>query len=292
MHPVLTAPALCVVGHTVPGRHTSDQCETDCTGCLPAAALPGLQVCGWHERRVLDALRDLPGLWADLADPRRSRPTSAGSSSDTGSPMLISDDARTARSAIRMLLASWCLILRDDYGLREPADTVRAMARHIAVQAHRLLGSEHADQLCADLLGHQTDDGMQYEGAAPRARRLANPSPPRQRIRCGCGQWVTLVTDHDEYMTCRHCGTEAVLKWWIKQAPAPDRPLTLRELVDWLLIHHGHAVTISQLRQWAQRDTITPTAALITSRANLYDPTTVAIVAGHRLARRRVLTAS
>ncbi len=275
----MTPTRLCIVGHDVPGLHREGCPIEGCAGCMPAVAVSDLQVCGWHERRILDGLDELPGLWVDLADPRRSKPLGGVRSASTGSPMLISDDARHARSAIKALLASWCLVLAEDYAMRVPADTVEAMAAHVRQHAPRLLNSEHADQLCADLLGHVDEDGDRYEGAAHLARRLAHPSPAaRQRIRCDCGDWVRV--DPDQVMTCRTCGTWGVLGWWMARAEVPSGPMTLRELADWLLAYRGLNVPHHTLRTWADRGLITPVS---TEGARRFDPIAVATVAQARI---------
>lgn len=273
-----TTRALCVVGHTIPGRHLDGCPIADCPGCLPAIAADGLQVCAWHERRTRDGLRDLPGLWADLADPRRSRTTTNGPTGrDNGSPMLIDDARRQARSAIRMLLVAWCITLRDDYHLREPADTVRACAHHVAVHAGRLLASEHADQLVHDI-----------ESAVREARRLAHPRPRLGvTVPCpSCGHRVALAPDQRDDVTCAECGETGDIRWWRTQlAPGIDEPMHSEALCAWLLEHHRIALTRTALRQMAARGQITR-AGKDTLGRGLYDPVEVA----GRLLERRART--
>ena len=245
---------LCVIGHHVPGKHRDGCTDTDCRSCVPAMATHGLQVCSWHEKRTRDALRDLPGLWADLGDPRRGR-TSTNRSTDDGSPMLIGDAHRNARSQIRACLVGWCMILHEDYALSLPADTVRAMAHHVAVQAGRLLNSEHADQLVAELLGHTDEDGDRHEGAAPTAWRLARPASSRTwRILCDCGERVPVEADGDVIMRCRGCDAWGVLSWWIERsAPNTDEPVTAAQAVGAMWDTYRMRVTLTQIAHWSSR---------------------------------------
>lgn len=235
-------PILCARGCTVRGRHVADPCDESCTGCLPARVADGLAVCTRCERIVRDGLRDVASLYADLGDPRRSA-IPGQRRGGGGPPLLISDAARAARSAIRAALVSWCLVLEEDYRLTLPADTVRAMAHHVAVQAGRLLDSEHADQLVHDI-----------EGAVSVAWRLARPGRPRLRIQCDCGEWVAVATGEDEVMTCRGCDAWGVLSWWVEREPgrALAGAVTLREAADILLMHHGHDVPLATLRTWTR----------------------------------------
>lgn len=263
-------PILCARGCTIRARHTSDDCTEECNGCLPARAVDGLAVCSRCERTTRDGLRDLAGLWADLGDPRRSA-IPGQRRGDHGPPLLLSDAARDARSAIRACLVAWCLVLQDDYRMRLPADTVRAMAHHVSVQAGRLLASEHADQLVHDI------------GAVTKAKSLLQRSS-RLRIRCDCGEWVAVAEAEDQIMTCRGCDAWGLLSWWVKQAPQSEGPLPLRDLPAWLLVHQGLDVPSTQLRTWADRGWITPLTEAGVKR--LFDPTAVAVVAMTRGQRR------
>ena len=233
----------CVRDHLVPRAHL-DGCQDEaCDGCKVATAADGLQVCAWHERRVRDGLRDIPGLWADLGDPRRAK-VAPGPRGDDGPPLLIADDQRQARSAIRLLLVSWCKVLADDWGLTLPADTVRAMSHHVAVQAGRLLASEHADQLVSDI-----------EGAVGEAWRLARPGRVvGVRVPCpSCARPVRLDPEADT-IRCP-CGEWGDLTWWRGALQVSDPPgaLTLRELVEWLAIAHRIRVTTKTVDSWARR---------------------------------------
>lgn len=269
----------CVLAHAIPGRHLDACTEPDCPGCLPAIATTGLQVCAWHERRVRDGLRDLPGLWADLGDPRTStRPRSGSSGEPPGSPMLISDNRRAARSAIRALLVSWCLVLADDYALTTPPDTIRGMAHHVAVQAGRLLASEHADQLTHDV-----------ETATREAWRLARPGARGGvTVACpSCGHRVRLRPDADQDVRCPECGEHGDIRWWRAQlAPKVDEPMCSSELLAWLAEHHRITTTEVNLRVMANRGQITRAGRDDLGRT-LWDPVEVAAV----LIERRVRTA-
>jgi ribosomal protein S27E len=167
-------------------------------------------------------------------------------------------------------------VLAEDWSLTLPADTVRAMAHHVAVQAGRLLASGHADQLVHDV-----------RGCVATARRLTSPSR-RQPIRVACpdcGERVALSTDPDEAVRCRGCGTWGVLAWWREQlVPDLDAPMTLRDASDWLLVHHGRDVPLETLRTWSKRADGQGNALLVeVGRDNqgrkLFDPLAVAELA-------------
>ena len=111
-------------------------------------AEPTLQVCSADETTVRVALRDASGLYADLGDPRRGKALGGVRGGDKPSPM---PDARLhARDAIRTALVGWCKVLEDGFDCTVPADTVRAMAHHVATQAGRLLASDAAEGLVSD----------------------------------------------------------------------------------------------------------------------------------------------
>lgn len=268
----------CVVAHPVPGRHADACTAQNCPGCLPALATTGLLVCSWHERRVRGGLRDLPGLWADLGDPRKSTQPGSGRGGDSGgSPMLISDTRRAARSAIRALLVSWCLVLTDDYALTTPPDTIRGMAHHVAVQAGRLLASHHADQLCHDI-----------DTATREAWRLARPGHHRGiRVACPtCGHRVALRPDDHGDVRCTECGEHGDIRWWRAQlAPKVDEPMPAGEIITWMVEHHRIVgITEANLRVMATRHQITRAGRDDLGRT-LYDPVEVAAVLIERRAR-------
>jgi hypothetical protein len=207
----------------------------------PRPAAPGLWVCLRCEHQVRAALRDLPGLWADLGDTRRGKRLD-NSAPSAEKPPPLSDDARNARSAIKAALVAWCFILDEDFGMSLPADTVRAMAHHVAVQTGRLLASEHADQLVHDVVT-----------AAREARRLAYPVSSLT-VECSCGCRVRIDQDPDVRTTCAGCGEAGTSTWWLHQlVPDALQPMTAEEGVAWLANAHRIQVSAEMIRQWAAR---------------------------------------
>jgi hypothetical protein len=243
-------PALCATGCDWPPVH-------------------GSWVCGRCETDTRRGLRELPGLYADLADPRRGHPARIGGHS-ADPPQVISDEARQTRSAIRACLVAWCLILAEDYAVTLPADNVRAIAHTIAVHAGRLLNSEHADQLVHDITA-----------AASEARRIAYPGR-HLTIACPCGGRVTV--DPDYAMQCRQCRLIGDLTWWQDQAMQTQPPLVpLADLPQRLLLNLGIQVTVKQLRNWADRKIMTPAQRDPTTGRRYYDPIAVAVIAQTRV---------
>ena len=177
-------------------------CDTDdCPGCRLAA--PQSLVCHRCDRLTRQHQRDLPALYDDLTGAYAVRSGHALTGIGAGGhepPMLVDDNRRQARSAIRALLVAWCLVLRDDWRITLPADTVPALTRHVATQTSRLLNHPaHADQLVTDL-----------ENAASTAWRLARPRA-RQPVRVPCptcGERVALDVDPNDRtatIQCRGC---------------------------------------------------------------------------------------
>lgn len=111
---------LCVVENcSIPRRHV-DGCPGDvCAGCLPALAATGLRVCGHHERRTRDGLRELADLWEALAERSRTKGIASRGSAGTDPAQPISDDRRQARSAIVGVLSEWSRTLADT-GINPP----------------------------------------------------------------------------------------------------------------------------------------------------------------------------
>lgn len=218
-------------------------CASGCTYAdgNPRPAAAGLWVCYRCEHQVRDALWHLPGLWADLGDTRRGKRLGNAARSAEKPPPL-SDDARNARSAIKAALVAWCFILDEDYSITLPADTVRAMAHHVGVQATRLLNSEHADQFVHD-----------FVTAAREARRLAYPVSSLT-VECTCGHRVRIDQDPDVTTTCGSCGEAGTSTWWLHQlVPAALQPMTADEGVAWLAQAHRIEVSADMIRQWATR---------------------------------------
>lgn len=290
-HGVIERHAPCACGCTIRGGHQDACGEPTCGGCRPARAVDGLLVCSVCERKARDGLRDAPGLYADLGDPRTStRPRTGSSGSDSGSPMLLSPERITARDNLRRFLTTWCMILEDDYALTMPAHTIRAMAHHIAVQAGRILADpDHAEQLVAEMWGHTDSDGNRYEGRIAHAWRLARPgNRGGVTVACpSCGNRVRLRPDADQDVTCTECGEHGDIRWWRTQlAPKVDQPMCSSELLAWLAEHHRITTTEVNLRVMANRGQITRAGRDDLGRT-LWDPVEVAAV----LIERRVRTA-
>lgn len=278
---------VCVIGHAVQGEHLDRCADPGCPGCLPALAAAGLAVCTGHELDVRAALRDLPGLWADLGDTRRS-PSLDGTGGGSGDPEACPDcDAGLpctrrhrsghealspsrieARHAIRALLVRWCRILDEDLAVPlppAPPDTIRWMGHHVARHAGRILAHpQHAYGLVVDL--HGWWDGEQGEPGVMAARRLldAGQRPRGVRVQCPrCGAWVRLREDVD-IIRCpgvdpddagEPCPEWGTIEHWRRLVPDAGRPMTGAELVDWLARHHRYRTTEDVLRQWASRGT-------------------------------------
>ena len=184
----------------------------------------------------------------------------------------------------------------------EIAWMVDVLSRH----AGRLLASEHADQLCADLLGWteliDLEDGgtalKQHKGLKREGERLAFRSPSRSvRLLCACGVRVPVPTDSegrvdpDEVFACPGCGEAGVLGWWQRTLVGEHpQPMPLSDLPDWLAGVHALVVTPRQLRGWADDKTINPVERVPSQQGGrsrrLFDPVAVAVVAAERLVRR------
>jgi hypothetical protein len=246
---VTTTTVACAVGHVVPGVHLGGLDHDDCAGCQPAHALSGQRVCGYCERRTRWALRDLPELYADLDEPMvRGAARDGAGSSERAMPR--SSDIIDALHAIRRCLATWCQILEEDYAIAPPADTVPAMAHAVAVQAGRLLASEHADQLVGDLVGYDGEDGR-HEGLMRWGRRLLDArSATGVRLQCTCGTWITPEADIGGIIRCTGCEAWGDMAWWRDHlAPVTDGPMTADQVRSWLILR-GIDVALSTIRYW------------------------------------------
>ena len=200
------------------------------------------QVCGACETTVRHALRDAAGLYADLGDPRRGKALGGVRGGDKPSPM---PDARLhARDAIRTALVGWCKVLEDGFACTVPADTVRAMAHHVATQAGRLLASDAAEGLvsdCRDILDLQ---------------RVAWPTRwTGVKLACPCGGTVRITVETAaETIACPSCDEWGTVDWWRERVAADSwRPMLLKDVTTWLILAHRMSVTYAQVRQWVVR---------------------------------------
>ena len=225
-----------------------------CASCGLRRPVGDLRVCSGCERAVREGLRELPDLYDGLLTPTRPGGRSPVRLTGHAPPLPLADVPRREREAMRACLVTWCLILAEDFGMSLPADTVEAMAHTVAVQAGRLLASEHADQLHHDVTRAVRD-----------ARRSAYPSRPDT---LPLGRCPTVLDDgstcdamvrarpEDEAVTCPGCGDSGVLTWWHPRlVPAVEGgPLaTAADLAPWLSIQNGRPVTQQAIRHWAHR---------------------------------------
>lgn len=289
----------CTSGHL-------DGCQdAGCAGCRPRPAAVGLQVCARDETGAREALRALPGVWDDVVDAGVLRAPTGGSGGQ-GRPIPLDVDGAAWRLRVRVCLIGWLRVLEEEFGLclDDAVDDVSWMVHRVAVQAGRLLASEHADQLCADLLGWVEEDGPAHQGLLSEGRRLAFRSRgSRQRIRCMCGGWVSIETDTDgridteAVLACRLCREFGVIGWWQTRVVGDQpRPMTLRELPDWLALVHGLQVTSQRLRTWADEGALRALSGPVPAQEERrgpgrpprrYDPVEVAAVVLEMTARRR-----
>lgn len=116
--------------------HDTDCDRGDDCPCPPALAAHGSLVCGWHVDITRDRLRELPDLWAILG--ARPSGTGAGGTGEPAQP--ISDHARDARTAMRVMLVTWCKILTEDRGSPLPDERV------IAARTRAMIVGLHADR--------------------------------------------------------------------------------------------------------------------------------------------------
>ena len=269
--------AFCVLAHVIPRAHRDGCTDPKCAGCRPATAGHNSLVCDHHETRVRDGLRDLPDLDDALIDPwRAKRP----GSSNGERPAPASPDRIAIRDEIRLFCWTWCHVVHDNYGVTLPnQDTIAAMTHTIAVQAGRLLNSEHADQLVTEMYGGTEEQlGIARRGLIPTARALAYPAGRApQRMLCDCGTWVTLVTEWDVFIACGGCGEKGTLAWWRdKIAPRTLQPMAEAEAVAWLAEQHGIRLALGTVRQWVARGKLTSTRV---DGCSVYDPVELALVA-------------
>ena len=279
---------LCVAWHNVRGEHLDRCTDTTCGGCLPAKASRGMFVCTRHELDVRELVRDLPALWADLGDTRRSAGAGPGGRGagdpeacprcDEGMPCdtphragheALSPARIAARHAIRSTLVAWCRLLDEDLGVtlpREPPNTVRWMAHHVAVNVGRILASAVlAEALVAEMLGRYDADDTWVPGLAAHRRLLdTGRRPAGVRARCpACESWVRL-RDDDAVIRCtgtlatgEPCPEWGTIEHWRRLVVGQDldRGMTAPELVEWLATHHRYRASEDVVRQWASRGT-------------------------------------
>jgi hypothetical protein len=169
-------------------------------------------------------------------------------------------------------------------------DILEVLAERIDAHLLWLLGSAHAKIFAEDIMDL-------WARAKPVAYR-GGQAPVT--IACLCGARVPIdysPADPNARITCPGCGEWGDLTWWRKrEAPPMDGPLSLKDLVGWLLINHQINVTYDALRNWSRSDRnprMIPLAPAFRDaggvlRPALYDPDAALAVVNHQTKRRTI----
>lgn len=159
----------CVRGCTVPAAHGPACEEPECSGCLPRLAEVGLVVCRRCESTARTTLRDLPGLWADLALRASTSGISryGGAGSDPAQP--IGDEPRQARTWIRGVLVEWAQTVAAGRDVTVPREDDVAAGTRRVVAHHRGLAAQA--RTLAYLCSQPAVDGTPPDPAGVRAAR-------------------------------------------------------------------------------------------------------------------------
>jgi hypothetical protein len=186
----------------VRGQHAASCADADCTGCLPTPAALGSRACGWHHDGTRDMLtgahreRVVPSL-ADLYEALGDAPVGARGAGDGEDAQVISDERKDARSAIKAMLVSWCLVLAEPEsnggrGLTVPDERViEAGTRDLAYRADadgdvellafrryrkvRYLATDAEDEARAhDAMQRALAASRRHRARAARARELSS----------------------------------------------------------------------------------------------------------------------
>lgn len=133
---------------------------SNCDGCLPRQAADDSATCGPCEQRARGAARDLPDLYADLAErPRVAGLSSApaGNIADQDAPEArvplavapvaapIGDASVATRSDIRIHLARWVAVLAADHGRTAPDHDRIVQTTHDIAAYHSGLAARAGD---------------------------------------------------------------------------------------------------------------------------------------------------
>ena len=225
--------SLCSVDHVVPGRHL-DGCPVDgCSGCWPALALDGLQVCGWHARRTRWAIAQAPDVVGHLRE--HVEPGSATGDRVGGSrtpPEPLSLDAVAAADDLHAALASWVLLVLEEHPDRldgpgwqgsavRPASKRRVLGE-VVYQASRVVGlrgdtagdTAPTRRLATWLLRH-----LDWALAQPWALELATEMP--EQISRLHAAWPTSEHATRLGLPCPGCGLLTLVRWAPRWQGAP-----------------------------------------------------------------------
>jgi hypothetical protein len=266
---------LCAVeGCAVRGRHISDDCPDDCTGCMPRLALADSLVCDRDWTATTNGLRELPLLHEDLLTPTRAGGSGPRITGTTEKKLPQQDRPRDTRDRIREILAEWCITLADSYRLTLPDGHVQSLADHVRTHASTLMRDvRYADQLVADV-----------RNLLREARRVAYPSAPQGQALGPC----PVIVDGEQcgnplrarsvqaLVACSKCGTvDTPAGVLLRPTPEAARPMTTAQLVDWLTNHVAKVPSEATIRKWAERGHIARLG--LEGKEQTYDPLAVLV---------------
>lgn len=243
------------------GRHTSDGCDADCTGCLPGLAADGLLICSWHHRRAIQDLRQMPGLDADLG--KALVPITSGVkpwSAVVRSPGInLDQNVIDARDYLRSALANLAGYVVVERGLHlPPAGNVPDMTAFLTRHADWM----SANPVLAPIWGRQVANVRQ------EARRRAYRARPTMKLGdCPLtkddGSVCGGIIRHDpsdyagQNVTCPTCGTTGTVDWWQATIFGDQGALLSDAAVARLLSsRYARVVSPATIRAWASKGII------------------------------------
>lgn len=132
--------------------------HTECEGCLPRQAAPGLQLCWWHTDKISHDALTLAELHDDLTlalvhtgtaalNPNGNSHTDRGA--ETG--ININTAAVNVRHDIHNLLASWTKLIVEERGYHTPDTDNMTLARYIADNNTWLAARDYAGEVADEL---------------------------------------------------------------------------------------------------------------------------------------------
>jgi hypothetical protein len=205
--------ALCAVNTCA--VHVTGCPREDCD-CPPATTEPGLLVCAYHADATRERLKALPSFWAILSTkPTTGRAEVRGSAEP---PEPIGEAARTARTTMRTMLATWSNTLTRDRGSPLPDEQTITAATRTQVLHHQN-AALHADW--------DADCALHAWRRAPNEQRPA------------------LAVQRDTALRRAHQARQAATAARDTREDGSDVIEALREHIDrhltWLLQHPTHA---------------------------------------------------